>query len=298
MQKLADLWATPEAAEEMTLVANNLIEYLSGALSDGLIQNEIDHLINDAAKRCPHSPYYKPGFEVSKFQSYRPKREKESSRVVLVLAAVVASLAACVGALVFVIRFITRRRHAKWLKTLPNSQLFLIRQRQEIEEEREAELNSMTSSMFTSPVIPVWVRWIIPVIVVGNVGFFLSGHISLGAEVKIIISIAGETLKIEEFYQFSLANSTLQIWEADGRLLAILILIFSGIWPYTKQLITLILWFLPPSRCSISRRGAIFVWLDTLAKWSIVDIFTLIMSIVAFRYVSVANLCSFVVLHD
>lgn len=71
--------------------------------------------------------------------------------------------------------------------------------------------------------------------------------------------------------------------QAGGRELAILILLFSGIWPYTKQLVSLVLWFLPPSALSVSRRGNVFMWLDALAKWSMVDIFVLILTIAGFR---------------
>lgn len=287
-QELADLWSTPEAAEEMTEAANNLLEYLSELLGDGLIQNQIDRMLNDAAKRCPHSPEYQRGFDAATYRGFKIETEEESISLAILVMIVTGCLIACLGVLVFIIRFIVRRRHRRWLKTLPNSQLMLIKQRQEREEEKEAELNAMTQSMFTSKNIPLLVRLFIPLIIIGNIGFFLSGHLSLGAEVKIIIKVAGEVLRIEQFYQFSLARSTVEIWQAGGKELAALILIFSGIWPYTKQLISLALWFLPPSWCSISRRGSIFLWLDTLAKWSIVDIFTLVVSIAAFR-LSVTN---------
>jgi hypothetical protein len=71
--------------------------------------------------------------------------------------------------------------------------------------------------------------------------------------------------------------------QAGGKELAILILIFSGIWPYTKQLITLVVWFLPPSMLSISKRGNILLWVDWLAKWSMIDIFVIVICIAAFR---------------
>jgi uncharacterized paraquat-inducible protein A len=60
-------------------------------------------------------------------------------------------------------------------------------------------------------------------------------------------------------------------------------LLFSGVWPYSKQVITLVLWFLPPTMVSVSKRGSIFLWLDLLAKWSMVDVFVMIVLIVAFR---------------
>lgn len=97
------------------------------------------------------------------------------------------------------------------------------------------------------------------------------------------IQLAGNRVEIEDFYQFSIVESALELWNAGGVELAILIFLFSGVWPYTKLLITMALWFAPPNRVAIRRRGSFLVWLDTLGKWSMVDVFVMIISIVAFR---------------
>ena len=73
------------------------------------------------------------------------------------------------------------------------------------------------------------------------------------------------------------------MWNAGAKELAIIILVFSGIWPYTKQLLSFFLWFSPPSIIGVSRRGSIYFWLDILAKWSMIDIFVLVISIASFR---------------
>jgi uncharacterized paraquat-inducible protein A len=70
---------------------------------------------------------------------------------------------------------------------------------------------------------------------------------------------------------------------AGGQELAILIFLLSFAWPYTKTVITFVLWFASPKFVSVERRGAIFIWLDALAKWSFADIFVLILTIVSFR---------------
>ena len=46
---------------------------------------------------------------------------------------------------------------------------------------------------------------------------------------------------------------------------------------------TLALWFTPTSWVPISRRGSILIWLDRLAKWSMIDIFVIVICIAAFR---------------
>jgi uncharacterized paraquat-inducible protein A len=107
--------------------------------------------------------------------------------------------------------------------------------------------------------------------------------LSLGATVNIEAELAGEKFRVDKFFEFSMARSTVDIWNAGGRELAVIIVIFSGIWPYTKQLMSLVVWFMPPSRLSVSRRESILLWLDRLGKWSMIDIFVLVVSIAAFR---------------
>ena len=79
--------------------------------------------------------------------------------------------------------------------------------------------------MFTSTEIPVYTRYLVPVVLVANIGFFLSGHLSLGASVNIEAQFAGEAFTVSNFFDFSMARSTVDIWNAGGKELAILILI-------------------------------------------------------------------------
>jgi len=63
-----------------------------------------------------------------------------------------------------------------------------------------------------------------------------------------------------------------------ARPLSILIFLFSVVWPYAKLLLTAYLWSSPRSD-----RTALFKTLDSLGKWSIFDVFALIITIVVFR---------------
>jgi uncharacterized paraquat-inducible protein A len=62
-----------------------------------------------------------------------------------------------------------------------------------------------------------------------------------------------------------------------------IIFLLSFAWPYTKQLIITGLWFAPPATISVSTRGSVLLWMDLLGKWSIVDIFVLVLVLVGFR---------------
>ena len=91
--------------------------------------------------------------------------------------------------------------------------------------------------------------------------FFLSGHLSLGALVRVAINIAGEDIVLPEVFMFSMAQSTIDMWNAGGKMLAVILVLFSGMWPYTKVSITLFLWIAPPTSYAPSSRGAAFMWL-------------------------------------
>jgi len=144
-------------------------------------------------------------------------------------------------------------------------------------------LISETASLFRSDVIPVVVRYGLPLMLVVNIFFFLSGHLSLGATVDVYVTAAGEQAPIADFFTFSLGQSTIDMWNAGAKGLAVLIVLFSGLWPYTKIFISLFMWFASPSMLAPASRGSIFLWLDALGKWSMIDIFVLIMSMVAFH---------------
>jgi hypothetical protein len=118
-----------------------------------------------------------------------------------------------VAALVLSIHCFTQRRHKRWLSMLPVEQLEILKQIQRSEDSLKLALNSTTRSMFQSDnEIPFLIRYGMPVIILGNIGLFLSGHLSLGATVNIEAQIAGETISVDKFFEFSMAKSTIDIW--------------------------------------------------------------------------------------
>lgn len=284
MLKFTELLATPEAQADATEVVNMLLDSATRLMSGSFLQVQIDRLLNDASRKCPHSTNYDANAIAIEYAPLEaPETESNTATYLALVGATVLGLVVAVALLMFIIRCIVRRRHRRFLASIPATQANRLKRLQRREDAVEAELNDTTVAMFRSPDVPYFLRWGMPVVILGNIGLFLSGHLSLGATVNIEAQIAGETIRVDNFFEFSMAKSTIDIWNAGGKELAILILIFSGIWPYTKQIITLALWFIPPSRVSISKRGSILLWLDWLAKWSMIDIFVLVVSIAAFR---------------
>jgi len=285
------LTSSDEAQNDVTSLVNTLLLFTSDVIKGDFVQVQIDRLLNDASKLCRHSPNYDPNFTKGGASLNTPQYsdfdaiEIEGSITHLIIVGLVSlALISVVAVVVFFIHRFTRLRHSRWLATLAPEQVEALKYVQHIDASLDSSLNSTTCSMFQSGNdIPCILRWGMPFVILGNIALFLSGHLNLGATVNIEATFAGETIKVDQFFEFSMAKSTIDIWNAGGRGLAILILLFSGIWPYTKQFVTLVLWFAPTSWVPVSRRGSILVWLDWMAKWSMIDIFVLIISLAAFR---------------
>jgi len=282
MSEFTDLISSPDARNETSDVANALLEYVTKLMGGNFMQVQIDRMLNEATRMCPHSPSYDPNAKPA-YDDFEAPNTTYSMSYLVVLTAVVLTMIIITTTIVLAVKWIVRRRHRKWLIKLSPRQFKNISYEQKLERFFEDKLNTSTRSLFRNTDIPCIVRYTIPIVIFCNILFFLSGHLSLGATVNIEAEIAGEKFVIEKFFEFSMARSTIDIWKAGGHELAILILVFSGIWPYTKLLLTLWLWFSSPSKMPIARRGSILLWLDCLAKWSMVDIFVLVISIAAFR---------------
>jgi len=289
--EFTDLLMSSEAQSDVTFLVNALLLLAGESVKGDLLQVQIDRLLNDASKQCRHSPDYDPKYKIrgelpnkQQYSDFEAVEIEDSTLYLMLVGLVSLALILMVAMLFFFIRGLTRRRHRQWLTTLSPDQVEALKCVQDNEASLESALNSTTSSMFqSSEDIPCILRWGMPFVILGNIALFVSGHLNLGATVNIQATIAGETITVDQFFEFSMAKSTIDIWRSGGKELAILILVFSGIWPYTKQFMTLVLWFTPSSWVTVSRRGSILLWLDWMAKWSMIDIFVLIICLAAFR---------------
>jgi len=159
-----------------------------------------------------------------------------------------------------------------------------MKKEEEREKNMEAALNASMPSLFCSPVIPRFARYFIPFTIVGNIAMFLSGHLSLGGAALLNLDILGETFTIDRFMPFSLGVVMMELFSLGATWMALMALVFSILWPYAKQMISLFFWFVPPQRVSFSTRGSVYMWLDFLAKWSMMDVFVIIANVAGLRY--------------
>mmetsp|Transcript_346 Transcript_346/g.745 ORF Transcript_346/g.745 Transcript_346/m.745 type:complete len:594 (+) Transcript_346:121-1902(+) len=74
-------------------------------------------------------------------------------------------------------------------------------------------------------------------------------------------------------YNLTFVKSVNDAWNGDEKLLAVIVVLFSGIWPYAKNIILLIVWYLPMSE---NVQTSTILWLSRLSKYTLVDVFAVI----------------------
>lgn len=142
------------------------------------------------------------------------------------------------------------------------------------------------ASLMMHPRIPLWLRFVIPFLIIANIGLFISSNGSFGGSVFLKLHF-GDTRRLEmpSFFDFSLINSIRDMWKAKTYALSILVAIMSCIWPYTKLIMMLIVWFVPATILSKERRQTLLKLLDELGKWSLLDSFFMVLMVVGFHFI-------------
>ena len=132
---------------------------------------------------------------------------------------------------------------------------------------------------------PNWVKYGVPFVLVTNVIMFATANFgSVGCTVQLTISIAGDTTVPIPILPFTLAGSVNDMWNAGVYPLAIIIALASGGWPYAKLLLLAFGWFAPATIIKQERRIHLLELLDVLGKWSLIDVYVLVMLMVAFHF--------------
>ena len=281
--EMESIVGTQEAVDDMTVAANMIFSYLSNLLGGDLFQSKLDRIVADADKKCPHSPSYDSDYLGVNYAAMEAPTQEESAYGFLVAIILVIVIGAMVAAVICLLaRNVTRQRHVLWMETLDISQKIDLERQQRREKELEKDLNRRMCSLVQSNEVPLFMRAFVPLAILGNIALFVSGHLSIAGTINISGSFAGESFNVDGFYEFSLVKSLIEMWIAGARSLAVIIALFSGVWPYTKQLMVLFIWFVPTKWVSSNRRSSMLYWLDVLGKWSMVDVFVFIMTLASF----------------
>lgn len=140
-------------------------------------------------------------------------------------------------------------------------------------------------SAFAHPCMPKIVKWGVLVQIAINIIYFATANFgAVGCSVELGLSIAGSTTKPIVLLSFGLAGSVNDMWNSGAYPLAVIIALASGGWPYAKQILLLFAWFAPSTILHPLSRGRLLEVLDMLGKWSMIDIYVLVIMMVSFRF--------------
>jgi hypothetical protein len=136
------------------------------------------------------------------------KTDAPSYGFLFAIIAVIAAVAVSAAVIFFVARLMSRRRHNRWMRTLNQDKVRELDRLEREERALENDLDQRIKSLFMSREVPCFVRYLIPVVILGNVALFLSGHLSLGGTVNISGNVGEQEFDVVGFYEFSMVNSS------------------------------------------------------------------------------------------
>mmetsp|Transcript_8330 Transcript_8330/g.16163 ORF Transcript_8330/g.16163 Transcript_8330/m.16163 type:complete len:1340 (+) Transcript_8330:114-4133(+) len=132
--------------------------------------------------------------------------------------------------------------------------------------------------------IPYVFRYGMPIVLAGNIAMFVVSNTSVGAAVKIVVDFGDIGGTLPTLFEFTLANTIRDMWQAKVYPLSLLVAVFSGGWPYLKLLLMQACWLFPINWLPTTRRETLLMFLDALGKWSLIDTYVLALMLVAFHF--------------
>uniref|UniRef100_A0A7S2ELC0 Uncharacterized protein n=1 Tax=Ditylum brightwellii TaxID=49249 RepID=A0A7S2ELC0_9STRA len=149
---------------------------------------------------------------------------------------------------------------------------------------------------------PLLIRILVPLLLLGSHGMFIYGQfepmwqLNLDTNITDIWFNATTTMTQKAFDQlhkpheihidyhenrvvetFTYGDAINKLWVAAGlpsktgtRISAVLLILFSGIWPHLKLFVLHLYWWIPRFE---KERTTCFFWLSSLGKWSLADVF-------------------------
>ena len=164
----------------------------------------------------------------------------------------------------------------------------------EIDEEGNIDLDEKSlvhrqAALCDSSAVPRSAKYGLPILYTMTSMLFLASNLSVGATlsvraVKHDVGFPDNDAEIflPEVFAFSLGDTVSNMWKAGVYGLSLLILLFSGIWPYVKIFAMWTSWCLPGF--DPYARGRLLKSLDAFGKWSLLDAFVMLLFMVLFHF--------------
>ena len=151
--------------------------------------------------------------------------------------------------------------------------------------QREARKTTFPKNLMFAPKTKPFVRYLIPALIFCTIFLFLVSTTAKGADLCLGVRVPPNKLfGPYSVMQFTLIHTLEKMWNNGLYTLFFVILVFSLIWPYVKLVLMLVAWTVPERVFSLEQREELLFWLDALGKFSLVDIFALVVFMAVFRF--------------
>ena len=257
------------------------------------VRSVISQFVYDAPALCPHSEEYNPEAKAKVPGSLEEATENLEEADVTTrdhrsqfFNIGFAGFGAIVLVAFIILKVVVRRKNNRWENSLSIEGEELLRHVQDRERDRTEYLDEAMSSLYHSVFIPAHARVLVPVAIVLNICLFIVAHTAISIVMGVAVNLAGDEFMIHSVFEFNFADGLRNTYRNGGYEMAIMLLIFGGIWPYFKCLLSLVLWFAPPQVVPAEIRGRMLLWIDAMNKLTVRDIFKfLIIIAIIFVYV-------------
>jgi len=267
-----------------------IVMRLSGTTKGApLVATITKQILENAPLLCPHSPEYDPNATFSRpfldlDVGSAPERTDSNGRNpntffldVFFFGFGMLVLLTFAGARFFV--HVNNKKRKSELSEEANTLLCRI-------EDRERECNEYVDktmeSLYRTKLVPTHARYLVPIITVADMILFAIAHTLTTYTISMDVHFAGDDFIIHDMFAFNFADGVRNTFLNGGYEMAIMLLLFAGVWPYLRCLMTLFLWCLPPKWLPASYRGRLLIWIDAMNKLTVNDIlkFLLVIAIV------------------
>eukprot|EP00756_Hemistasia_phaeocysticola_P036677 Hpha_TRINITY_DN16654_c0_g7::TRINITY_DN16654_c0_g7_i2::g.183272::m.183272 len=248
---------SPEGKAALTKFFNKAFAFVNKTMTAEQAQAQYDHWVKEA--QCPSPAKPAKGTDSS--------TPGEIVLYVLVAGGVIGVFLVLVIFTTKRMRKVMREAHEAGGEVPPLFQLF------------ECE-----DAMFWHESTNSWAKWGVPLSLIFSLGCLMSANIDPAATyVNVKLQIAGEHIELDHLFDFSLHVAVVDMWNAGVYPLSFVVALFSGTWAYTKLMVLFWAWFMPPKLLTTGERAPVLEVLDFFGKYSLVDLYVMVMLAVSFR---------------
>ena len=83
--------------------------------------------------------------------------------------------------------------------------------------------DGLHGSLITSSAIPAWVRYLVPLVILGNIAIFLSSNLTVAGVVHLRVIVSGNVVSSDDLYDMWVTRTLKILWQQGIYALAILV---------------------------------------------------------------------------